>query len=127
MTTLMGLEVAGRPVLVAGGGPVAARRAAVLAADGAVVTVVAPEVCEDVADLVMDGLVRWHQRTVTEADVDGVWLVHAATDDRSTNADLCRWATDRRVWSVDASASGSDSGRARWMVSARSSSGTASW
>ena len=37
MTTLVGLEVEGRPVLVAGGGPVAARRATALAADGAVV------------------------------------------------------------------------------------------
>jgi uroporphyrin-III C-methyltransferase/precorrin-2 dehydrogenase/sirohydrochlorin ferrochelatase len=107
----MGLDVADRPVLVAGGGPVAARRAAALAADGAVVTVVAPQVCEDLVDLVVDGLVRWRERPVTEADLDGVWLVHAATDDRIANAELCRWATQRRIWSVDASAAGRGSAR----------------
>ena len=33
MTTLLGVELAGRPVLVVGGGPVAARRAQALLAD----------------------------------------------------------------------------------------------
>lgn len=102
MTTLVGLEVSGRRVLVAGGGPVAARRAATLCADGALVTVVAPRVCEDLRDLVVDGAVRWEDREVAEGDVDGVWLVHAATGDPAANAALCRWADERRVWCVDA-------------------------
>ena len=38
--------------LVAGGGPVAARRAARMVSDGALVTVVAPSLCEDLVDLV---------------------------------------------------------------------------
>jgi uroporphyrin-III C-methyltransferase / precorrin-2 dehydrogenase / sirohydrochlorin ferrochelatase len=104
MTTLVGLDVTGRAVLVAGGGPVAARRAAALAADGALVTVVAPQLCEDLVDLVLAEHVTWHRREVAEADVDGAWLVHAATDDPATNAAVCRWATERRVWSVCASA-----------------------
>ena len=119
MTTLVGLEVEGRPVLVAGGGPVAARRATALAADGAVVTVVAPELCEDLRDLVADGSVRWHERTVAESDLDGVWLVHAATGDRAANAELCRWATGRRIWSVDASAAGNGSALAAASPSRR--------
>ena len=35
MTTLLGVDLVGRPVLVAGGGPVAATKAAALVADGA--------------------------------------------------------------------------------------------
>jgi uroporphyrin-III C-methyltransferase/precorrin-2 dehydrogenase/sirohydrochlorin ferrochelatase len=111
VTTLVGLEVADRAVLVAGGGPVAARRAGRLAADGAAVTVVAPHLCEDLVDLVADGLVQWRDREVEEHDLDGVWLVHAATDDPRTNATVCAWATARRVWSVCASAA--DHGTAR--------------
>ena len=103
MTTLVGLEVAGRPVLVVGGGPVAAGRAARLVADGASVTVVAPHLCEDLVDLVAQGRLVWHDREVEEFDVDEVWLVHAATDDPRTNTLVCAWATARRVWSVCAS------------------------
>jgi uroporphyrin-III C-methyltransferase/precorrin-2 dehydrogenase/sirohydrochlorin ferrochelatase len=40
---------------------------------------------------------------VREDDLDGVWLVHAATDDAWTNSQLCAWATDRHLWSVCAS------------------------
>jgi uroporphyrin-III C-methyltransferase/precorrin-2 dehydrogenase/sirohydrochlorin ferrochelatase len=103
MTTLLGLDVTGRPVLVAGGGTVAARRASSLAADGAVVTVVAPQLCEDLVDAVLDGALTWVDREVHESDVDGMWLVHAATGDARTNARLCHWATERRTWSVCAS------------------------
>jgi uroporphyrin-III C-methyltransferase/precorrin-2 dehydrogenase/sirohydrochlorin ferrochelatase len=111
MTTLVGLDVTGRPVLVAGGGPVAARRATALVDDGALVTVVAPALCEDLADRVQDGSIEWRDREVLESDLDGSWFVHAATGDPATNADVCRWATERRIWSVCASAV--DDGTAR--------------
>lgn len=116
MTTLLGLELAGRPVLVAGGGPVAARRAVTLASDGALVTVVSPALCEDLADAWAAGTVTWVDREVREADVDGTWLVHAATGDPGVDAALCGWATQRRVWSVNAGAA--DAGTARTPATA---------
>ena len=102
MTALLGLHLSGKPVLVAGGGPVAARRAAALASDGADVTVVAPALCEDLTDLLVAGAVHWVDRDVAEPDLDGVWLVHAATSDREVNDAVCRWASARRVWSINA-------------------------
>ncbi|SES09548.1 uroporphyrin-III C-methyltransferase / precorrin-2 dehydrogenase / sirohydrochlorin ferrochelatase [Pedococcus cremeus] len=119
MTSLLGLDLAGRPVLVAGGGPVASRRATALASEGAVVTVVSPVVCEDLADAWAAGAVTWVDREVREADVDGVWLVHAATGDPRTDAALCGWATERRIWSVNAGAV--DQGTARTPATARHS------
>lgn len=104
MTALVGLELAGRAVLVAGGGPVAARRVAPLVAEGAVVTVVAPALCEDLRDRVAAGEVTWVDREARPEDCDGAWLVHAATSDPRANAAVCRWATARRVFSVSASA-----------------------
>jgi uroporphyrin-III C-methyltransferase/precorrin-2 dehydrogenase/sirohydrochlorin ferrochelatase len=104
VTTLLGLDLAGRAVLVAGGGPVASRRATALAADGAVVTVVSPAVCEDLRDAWAAGTLTWVDREVREADVEGMWLVHAATGDPGVDAALCGWATERRVWSVNAGA-----------------------
>ncbi|GAA2168976.1 uroporphyrinogen-III C-methyltransferase [Pedococcus bigeumensis] len=103
MTTLVGLDLSGRRVVVAGGGPVAARRAAALARDGAVVTVVAPQLCEDLVDAVSDGTVAWVDREVEERDLADTWLVHAATGDPGANARVSQWATARRVWSVCAS------------------------
>jgi uroporphyrin-III C-methyltransferase/precorrin-2 dehydrogenase/sirohydrochlorin ferrochelatase len=103
MTTLVGLDLTGRRVVVAGGGPVAARRAIALARDGAVVTVVAPQLCEDLVDALTEGTVTWVDREVEETDLEQAWLVHAATDDRVVNARVAQWATSRRVWSVCAS------------------------
>ena len=117
MTTLVGLEVAARPVLIAGGGPVAARRARALADDGALVTVVAPRLCESLVDLVVHGVVTWRGRGVVRGDLDGMWLVQAATDDADLNAQVCRWATEQRTWSVCASAV--ELGTARTPATAR--------
>ena len=49
VTTMLGLELTGRRVLVVGGGPVAARRVQSLLADAARVVVVAPQLCEVLA------------------------------------------------------------------------------
>ncbi|MFJ2517964.1 uroporphyrinogen-III C-methyltransferase [Cellulosimicrobium cellulans] len=127
MTTLLGLDLAGRTVLVAGGGPVAARRARAMADDGAHVRVVAPQVCEDLRDLVAaslhapllapssaqrrpdggaapGGRVTWAPREVRESDVEDAWLVLAATDDSGTNRAVAAWAAARRTWCVNAGA-----------------------
>ena len=102
MTTLVGLELTGRAVLVAGGGPVAARRATQFVADGADVLVIAPEICEDLAALVTDGVVAWRPGEVRESDLDDVWLVHTATGDRWVDRQIALWAEARRVWCVNA-------------------------
>ncbi|ADG74671.1 uroporphyrin-III C-methyltransferase [Cellulomonas flavigena DSM 20109] len=102
MTALLGVELADRPVVVVGGGPVAARRAEALADEGARVHVVAPHVCEPLAELVVAGRARWSDREVQESDLDGAWLVHTATGERSTDAAVVAWATARRVFCVDA-------------------------
>jgi uroporphyrin-III C-methyltransferase/precorrin-2 dehydrogenase/sirohydrochlorin ferrochelatase len=111
VTSLIGLDLVGRSVLVVGGGPVSARRALALAADGADVLVVAPALCEDLADLVAAGGARWRRREVSERDLDGMWLVHVATGDRGTDDEVARWAQELRVWCVHAGSA--DSGTAR--------------
>ncbi|MBO3093330.1 uroporphyrinogen-III C-methyltransferase [Cellulomonas dongxiuzhuiae] len=102
MTALLGVELAGRPVLVVGGGPVAARRAEALADEGAHVHVVAPQLCEPLADLVVAGRARWSDREVVETDLDDVWLVHTATGERHTDTSVVAWASARHVFCVDA-------------------------
>lgn len=68
------LKLAGRRVLVVGGGPVAASKLAALVEAGAHVTVVAPEVVPAIAE----AAVTVERRTFRADDVDGAWFVVAA-------------------------------------------------
>lgn len=72
------VRLAGRPVLVVGGGRVALRKVQGLTAAGAAVTVIAPEVVDELRAI--DG-VRVVERAYERDDVAGHVLVIAATDD----------------------------------------------
>jgi uroporphyrin-III C-methyltransferase/precorrin-2 dehydrogenase/sirohydrochlorin ferrochelatase len=68
------LKLQGRRVVVVGGGPVAASKLASLAAAGADVSVVAPDVCEAIRSTGIAVV----QRPFEPSDLDGAWLVVAA-------------------------------------------------
>jgi len=98
------LKLAGRRVLVVGGGPVAASRLASLLEAGARVTLVAPEVrseCE------REGVVV-ERRSFVADDLDGVWLAVAAAPPEVNRA-VAAAAEARRVFvnAVDDSAAAS--------------------
>ncbi len=76
------LRVANRRVVIVGGGPVALRRCRSLLECGAQVFVVAPKLDPDFAEL---DITRT-QRAFETPDVDGAFLVLAATDDPAVNA-----------------------------------------
>ena len=120
MTTLLGLELTDRAVLVVGGGPVAARRTQALVADGARVSVVAPDVCETIRDLHLAGDIELHRRDVERSDLNGAWLVHTATGDSVTDLAVIAWATEDRIFCIDAGASNRPAaGSARTPATAR--------
>lgn len=95
-----GLRLAGRPVVVVGGGHVAQRRVPGLLAVGAVVTVVSPEVTPAVEGLVGGGEITWHRRGFEEADLDEAWYVIAATNDHDVNERISAAAEARRIFCV---------------------------
>jgi siroheme synthase-like protein len=82
------LNVRGRPCLVVGGGPVAARKARSLLACGAAVTVIAPALCADMEALSVPAVLR---RPYQPGDVSEFRLVVTATGiaevDRAVSAD----------------------------------------
>lgn len=96
------LDVSGRRVVVVGGGPVAARRAGALAEAGADLHVVAPFVCEPLAELIADARASWSPRDYVDGDLDGAWLVHTATGDRDVDLAVADAAEAARVWCVRA-------------------------
>lgn len=94
------LDLSGRPVLVVGGGTVAARRVPALLEAGAAVHVVAP----DPADAVVRLPVSVDRRPFAPGDVDGAWLVLACTSDPQVQAAVAAAAAERRVFCVRADA-----------------------
>lgn len=103
MTTLLGISLAGRPVLMVGGGDVTARRAERLLADGALVRLIAPELSNRMRAIVSAHDVAWIPRAVCDEDLDGVWLVHAATGSPTTDGHIARVCEERRILCVNAS------------------------
>lgn len=87
------LKLAGRPVLVVGGGPVATSKLDGLQRAGAEITVVAP----DVTDAILASGVRVQRRPFEEADLDGAWYVVAAATPE-VNAAVARAATARQLF-----------------------------
>ena len=78
-----GLRLAGRRVVVVGGGHVAQRRVPALLAVGAEVTVVSPVVTPAIEGLGAE--ITLVLRGYRSGDLDGAWYVIAATDDRDVN------------------------------------------
>jgi uroporphyrin-III C-methyltransferase/precorrin-2 dehydrogenase/sirohydrochlorin ferrochelatase len=91
------LNIRDRPCLVVGGGKVAARKVALLNRAGARITVVTPETCAEVKTLVDLGKVTCIQREFRKADMDGVVLVIAATDNEAVNREVSELANQHSI------------------------------
>lgn len=104
----LGVRLTGRPVLVVGGGAVAARRARMLHRSGARVTVISPQLCPDMEELIATSQyaadqahgyrVVVHHRTYRDGDVHGMWLVATATSHREVDDAVAQAAEDNRVF-----------------------------
>lgn len=82
--------------MVVGGGPVALRKVELLRKAGARVCVVAPEPCPELERIAVEmGAVTIARRGFAEGDVDGAFLVFAATGDRAVNAAVAAAAQAR--------------------------------
>ncbi|SCK43432.1 uroporphyrinogen-III C-methyltransferase [Streptomyces sp. WMMB 322] len=103
----VGLRLAGRRVVVIGGGSVAQRRLPALLAAGADVVLISPSATPSVEAMADAGELTWQRRPYADGDLDGAWYVLIATDDPATNSAASAEAESRRVWCVrsdDASA-----------------------
>ncbi|NIH83968.1 uroporphyrinogen-III C-methyltransferase [Amycolatopsis granulosa] len=101
---LVGLDLAGRRVVLVGGGTVAQRRLPRLISAGAAVELISPSTTPAVGGMIDAGEVVWHQRRYTDGDLEGAWYALACTDDPEVNAAVCAEAQRRRVFCVRADA-----------------------
>lgn len=87
------LKLAGRRVVLVGGGRVAADKLRHLMAAGAEVTVVAPSIC----DALRSASVTLRQHPFEAADLDGAWLAVAAAP-KAVNRAVAAAAEARRIF-----------------------------
>ena len=92
------LDLAGRRVLLVGGGAVARRKAEALLEAGARLVVGAPALEPWLARAAAEGRLE-HRAGHFDPDwLEGVWLAIAATDDAAVNAAVAREAGARQIW-----------------------------
>lgn len=91
------LRLAGEPVLVVGGGEVAARKVDLLLRTSAQVRVVAPELVPGLAELAAAGEITHIAAEFRPEHLEGVRLAIAATDKRAINAWVARQAERRNI------------------------------
>jgi siroheme synthase-like protein len=82
----LGLDIRGKPCLVVGGGNVGTRKVLTLARAGAEVTVLSPNVTEELAKQIENGSIKWVDGSYGPKHARGAFLVVAATDDDALNA-----------------------------------------
>ncbi|MBY6367388.1 uroporphyrinogen-III C-methyltransferase [Rhodococcoides corynebacterioides] len=99
---LVGLNLAGRRVVVVGGGSVAQRRLPLLISCGARVTVIAREATPAVDALADFGQIVLEVRDYREGDLADAWYAIACTDEPETNAAIVAEAERDRIFCVRA-------------------------
>src|SRR5262249_37336090 len=91
------LELRGRPVVVVGGGRVAARKVELLRRTGARITIVAPELTDELRGLAERGELRHIPSPFVPSHVDGAAAAIAATTSTEVNAWVSVAAQAQRI------------------------------
>ena len=89
------LDLKGRGALVVGGGAIAEGKALQLITAGARVTIVSPTLTETLRASVDRGEINYLSRDFGKDDLNGVFLVISATDDRNVNEEVAKAAAAR--------------------------------
>ena len=87
------MNIRERPCLVVGGGKVAARKVVLLNQAHARITVVSPELCDNLRELRESGQISYRAGKFRPADLTEQSLVIAATNDEGVNreiSELCK-------------------------------------
>ena len=89
------LKLEGRPGLIVGAGNVALEKINTLLATGLHLRVIAPDAKPEIRQLAAEGRIEWVQRAFDPEDLDGNFVVIAATDSPDVNATVYRESVQR--------------------------------
>ncbi len=91
----MFIDLTDKKILVAGGGTIALRRIRTLLKFRTDIHVIAPELCEELAQMEQEGKITAERREYRAGDISGAQIVLAAADDHAVNRQIweeCRAA-----------------------------------
>ncbi|HEY1985593.1 MAG TPA: siroheme synthase CysG [Terracidiphilus sp.] len=91
------LKLEGRRCLLVGAGKIALDKIGSLLKTGLELTVVAPHANQEIRQLAADGKLNWFERVFEPADLDGNYLVIAATDVPAVNSAVYQGAVKRGI------------------------------
>lgn len=91
------LEVAGKSCVIIGGGKVALRKIRGLLEAGAIVKVIAPEICAEVEKLYRDGKIFWTRENFSAELLSDELILIAATNSAEINRQACEAAQARKI------------------------------
>lgn len=79
------IELAGKKVIVVGGGRIAKRRLDALLDSGALLTVISPAVLPEIAGWAEEERIRWKQKNFDPKEAEEAFMMVIATDDPAVN------------------------------------------
>jgi precorrin-2 dehydrogenase / sirohydrochlorin ferrochelatase len=91
------LNIQNRFCLIVGGGEVASRKIEPVLACGARVRVISPAACTRIRELAIAGRIEWQQRGYRPGDLQGAFLVFAATDNVDVQQQVVSEAQERGI------------------------------
>jgi len=92
------LDIKGKLSIVVGGGKVASRKIVGLLADGGKIRVISPLLSDALIELVDQGAIEWWKKNYQHGDLEGAFLVFAATDDREIQKAVLKEAKEKGLF-----------------------------
>jgi precorrin-2 dehydrogenase/sirohydrochlorin ferrochelatase len=102
------LRLEGKKVVVIGGGRVAERKVTGLLGTGSLITVISPQATDKLKGLAGSGLIEWIERLFSKEDIEGAFLIFAATNDNVLNQSIKMAAGEQQLVTIADDPEGSD-------------------
>lgn len=91
------IDLSEKHIVVVGAGKIASRRVRTLLEFAGKITVVAPEISEEILAMAGKGPVQLKKRAFEEADLDGTDMVLAITDDKELNKKIGTLCKEKKI------------------------------
>lgn len=82
------IDIKGKKCVIIGGGAVAERKIRTLLRYGADITLISPDVTENIKKIIKQGKIKYLKKNYSKEDIDNAFLVVAATSDSKINAQI---------------------------------------
>lgn len=102
------LRLEGKKAVVVGGGKVAERKVTGLLGTGSHITVISPNATDKLKRLAGCGRIEWLEKSFAKEDLDGAFLIFAATNDRELNQAIKIAASGHQLVTLADDPEGSD-------------------